>query len=417
MRGLRAAFLLIPLLISCQQNPQEDWISLFNGTDLEGWMVKGEDATFEVLDGMVVGTNRGRTNTFLATENRYSDFILELEVWVDPRMNSGIQFRSNQKESGRVSGYQAENDPSPRAYSGGIYDEARRDWLYPLSLNPEGQQAFKNNEWNSYRIEAYGTSMRIWVNDICTAVLEDNLTTEGFIALQVHGVGTREEEGRQVKWRNARLLTTGVNEQLKPVPAHIHMLNLVPGLMTEHEKNQGWEWLINPSEMDKELKPIEGRKRVEGIPSEMYFDKGASSLLHDQRVSRFELSFQYKLDSVGECAIGYFTGEPDKKEYQIVVPQKYIRQDSLMRPGSLLGKLAPQNLSYAGMGERYLRGAGSWNTGTIYVSKDYAEHWMNGFKIIKYAIQDNRGQQIGRVTIDGLSGKANFRNLKIRSLK
>ncbi len=51
-------------------------------------------------------------------------------------MNSGIQIRSESTHdynNGRVHGYQVEIDPSARAWSGGIYDEARRGWLYPLN--------------------------------------------------------------------------------------------------------------------------------------------------------------------------------------------------------------------------------------------------------------------------------------------
>ena len=82
---------------------------------------------------------------FCATEAEYGDFALEMEVLIDDTiMNSGIQFRSHFDKSGnngagKVYGYQYELDPSARRWSGGIYDEARREWLYPLSLNPKAQ--------------------------------------------------------------------------------------------------------------------------------------------------------------------------------------------------------------------------------------------------------------------------------------
>ena len=53
-------------------------------------------------------------------------------------------------------GYQCEVDPSSRAWSGGIYDEARRGWLYTGELNPSAKSAFKLGEWNHYRIECVG---------------------------------------------------------------------------------------------------------------------------------------------------------------------------------------------------------------------------------------------------------------------
>lgn len=57
-------------------------------------------------------------------------------------------------------------DASKRAWTGGIYDEARRGWLYDLTQYPEAQQAFQTGEWNKARIEAIGHNIRTWVNDI-----------------------------------------------------------------------------------------------------------------------------------------------------------------------------------------------------------------------------------------------------------
>ena len=162
----------IILLISClylsavadAQQKKDQWISLFNGRDLTGWKQLNGKASYVVKDGTIVGTTvSGEPNSFLATEKNYTDFILELEFMVDPSMNSGIQFRSESRAdymNGRVHGYQMEIDPSKRAWSGGIYDEARRLWLYSLEYNEQGKTAFKNNQWNHYRIECLGKTVR-----------------------------------------------------------------------------------------------------------------------------------------------------------------------------------------------------------------------------------------------------------------
>ena len=116
------------------------WELLFNGKDLTGWKQLNGQAKYRVEKGEIVGTTVANTpNSFLATEKTYGDFVLELELKVDPSMNSGIQFRSLSMpdyQNGRVHGYQMEIDPSDRAWSGGIYDEGRRDWLYVPNLNP-----------------------------------------------------------------------------------------------------------------------------------------------------------------------------------------------------------------------------------------------------------------------------------------
>lgn len=120
------------------------WNNLYNGKDLTGWKQLNGKAKYSVNNSEIIGTTvAGEPNSFLATEKEYDDFILELELRMDSMMNSGIQFRSQSRsdyQNGRVHGYQIEVDPSPRGWSGGIYDEARRGWLYPLEYNPSAKK-------------------------------------------------------------------------------------------------------------------------------------------------------------------------------------------------------------------------------------------------------------------------------------
>ncbi|MFN3665511.1 MAG: DUF1080 domain-containing protein, partial [Sediminibacterium sp.] len=136
---MKLALLPVVLLMCLQilaQQKSNAWVNLFNGRDLSGWKTLNGKAKYSVSNGEIVGTTvSGEPNSFLVTEKTYQDFILELEFKLDDAMNSGIQFRSESKpdyQNGRVHGYQYEIDPSARAWTGGIYDEARRDWLYTL---------------------------------------------------------------------------------------------------------------------------------------------------------------------------------------------------------------------------------------------------------------------------------------------
>lgn len=188
------------------------WIDLFDGNSLEGWVQRGGEAKYTVEDGVIVGTSAPNTaNSFLCTEKNYDDFLLELEFKVDPTLNSGVQVRSQSLDSykdGRVHGYQVEIDPSTRAWSAGIYDEARRGWLYKLDQNEAARKAFKSDDWNHLRVRAVGDSLKTWINGVPAADLRDDMTPSGFIALQVHGVGKRAEP-LQVRWRNIRLQDLG----------------------------------------------------------------------------------------------------------------------------------------------------------------------------------------------------------------
>lgn len=192
--------------------PQEaPWKDMFESNSLDGWHIMNGEASYEISDGIITGTTKyGTPNTFLATNDTFTDFILEFEVLVDSTINSGVQFRSKslpEYRNGVVHGYQCEIDPSPRAWSGGIYDEQRRGWLYDMEGNPIGKTAFKNGIWNKYHLEAIGPNLRVWVNEINTANLVDSMTNSGFIALQVHAIGDSLDAGKQIKWRNVRIIT------------------------------------------------------------------------------------------------------------------------------------------------------------------------------------------------------------------
>ena len=210
----------------------EDWERLFDGKTLDGWIQRNGQAKYTVEDGMIVGTTVLNTpNSFLCTEKMYTDFILELEFLVEAGMNSGIQIRSHSFEhykDYRVHGYQVEIDTSDRAWSGGIYDEARRGWLYPLKDKPKAQAAFKQGQWNHYRIEAIGDRIRTWVNGVPAADLKDNMTSTGFIALQVH---SSREAGKNIKWRNIRIQDLSHKAKKGPLKA----------LIVDGQNNHNWK--------------------------------------------------------------------------------------------------------------------------------------------------------------------------------
>ncbi|MDF1826059.1 MAG: DUF1080 domain-containing protein [Verrucomicrobiales bacterium] len=211
MNKILLTILTFPLLTAAAAEPGH-WIELFNGENLDGWVQRGGEATYEVIDEAIVGTTVPNTpNSFLCTEKDYSNFILEIEYKVDPALNCGIQFRSLSTpdyKDGRVHGYQAEIDPSDRGWSAGIYDEGRKGWLDDHSDNSAARYAFKQRDWNHYRIEAIGDRLVTFINGVRAADLTDDTTAEGFIALQVHGIGKREDK-LQVRYRNIRIQDLG----------------------------------------------------------------------------------------------------------------------------------------------------------------------------------------------------------------
>jgi hypothetical protein len=217
---------LLPLLSICVSGLASslhagDFLPLFNGKDLEGWEQHSGKAEYRVEDGTIVGKTVANTgNSFLCSKKTYGDFVLEFEFKVAPGMNSGVQFRSeffdtdtevpagdgNTRKipADRVFGYQYEIDPSARAYTGGIYDEARRAWLFDLKDNEAARKAFKQGDWNHARIECKGDQIVTWINEVKAADLKDGLTLRGIIGLQVHGIG-KKEPGEEIRWRAIRI--------------------------------------------------------------------------------------------------------------------------------------------------------------------------------------------------------------------
>ena len=182
------------------------WQSLFDGKSLDGWEQHGGKAVYKVEDGVIVGHSVPNTqNSFLCNKERFGDFELVFEVKVDDALNSGVQVRSNIKETkrekDRVWGPQVEIATSSGA--GYIYGEATgRGWL---SQERKEHKAFKSGKWNQYRVLARGANIKTWINDQPIADLTDEESArEGLIGLQVHGVGGREEP-LFVRWRNLKI--------------------------------------------------------------------------------------------------------------------------------------------------------------------------------------------------------------------
>lgn len=195
------------------------WACLFDGKTIQDWTREGGFATYEVRDGMIVGTTaEGSPNTFLC-KGPFADFILELEVQCDPPLNSGIQIRSHVyqedtpqmskperiRKKGEVYGYQCEIAAAATGTSGNFWDEGRRTkWLDDFSDNAEARNAFKEGQWNHYRIVAQGDRIRSWVNGVPCADFQDDLDAGGLIGLQVHGI-KKGSGPYQVRWRNIRI--------------------------------------------------------------------------------------------------------------------------------------------------------------------------------------------------------------------
>ena len=438
---------------------ESGWQQLFNGKDFKGWKQLNGKAQYTIEGDVIVGTSVPKEpNSFLTTEKTYGDFIFEVEVKVDSPLNSGIQFRSLSKDdyrNGRVHGYQMEIDPSPRAWSGGVYDEARRGWLYNLSRNPIGQKAFNHKEWNHYRIEAIGNHIRTYVNGVPTANLVDDMTAEGFIALQVHGVGKDENKvGKQVRWRNVRIKTTDLKSSAWPYGEQIQEISYLHNQLTGRQIREGWKLLFDGKTTDGwrgaklDHFPKSGWEVKDGVLSVLSSGGAESAAGGDivtmDKYSNFELEVDFMITEGANSGIKYYVDTELNQGAGSSIGLEFQILDDVRHPdakmgiagnrtiGSLYDLITAENLSEGGKNKRF-SGVGKWNRARI-ISKDgHVEHWLNNVKLLefergtqmyralvaysKYKKWPNFGEaKAGHILIQDHGDLVHFRNIKIRRL-
>jgi hypothetical protein len=450
-----ACLAVLTLFAMAVQAQNGNWKNLFNGKDLSGWKAVAGKATFEVKDGVIEGTAvHGTGNTFLVSEEMYTDFILEVDLKINHiSSNSGIMARGQfdpaaRNGEGLVFGYQIEADPTPRAWSGGIYDEARRGWFYTLDLNPAAKSAFKMGEWNTYRIEAIGNTIKTWINGQEVAYFMDDMDAKGFIGLQVHSIQKKEDEGRKTYFRNVRIQT----ENLKPIPfkGDVFVVSTLKNKLSDFEKKNGWKLLFDGKTSKgwvgayKTTFPEKGWNINDGILTIQKSDGSESNTFGDivtkEMYSAFDLAFDFKITEGANSGVKYFVtlseenkGSAIGLEYQILDDAKHPDAKQGIDGNRTLASL--YDLIKANKQPRFVRKPGEWNQGRIVVYPDNkVEHYINGVKVVeyqrgskeyrdlvaisKYKVWKNFGEaKEGRILLQDHGDEVSYKNIKIKPLK
>lgn len=203
---------------SYDSDSNEDWVRLFNGEDLTGWVVpEGDNGHWKVVDGIIdydaLSEAPGDKN--LWTENEYEDFVLKVDWRIKetpfinrnvpiilpdgthkldengdvirtavPDADSGIYVRGNSKSqiniwawpvgSGEVYGYRTDSN-MPAAVRAGVTPTMLADKHI--------------GEWNTFEITMLGEYLTVKLNGyvvIRNAHLP-GVDERGAIALQHHG--------------------------------------------------------------------------------------------------------------------------------------------------------------------------------------------------------------------------------------
>ncbi len=434
---------------------QNGFINLFDGKTLHGWKRVVGSGEYTVDNNMIVGTSVANSpNTFLATKKEYSNFILEFDAKIDDTSsNSGIQIRSHfdateNNGKGRVYGYQCEEDPSARKWSGGIYEEARRGWLYPVTLNPSAQNAFKVSAWNHYKVECIDNTIKTWLNNIPVAYLIDSISKKGFIALQVHAVTDSNMAGKKMYWKNIRIKTN--NLTATPFPVTVFVVNMIPNNLTNNEAKNGWKLLFDGKTSDgwrgafKTNFPDYGWRIDSGMITVLQSNgeqgKNGGDVVTTKEYSAFDLTFQFKTTPGANSGVKYFVTLKEKSDSSAIGLEYQVLDDKL-HPDAKLGRNGDRTLASlydlipANKNERYYNPPEQWNWGRIIVyPNNHVEHWLNGIKVLeyergskefeqlvaisKYKIWDHFGEaKEGHILLQDHGNEASFRSIKIKELK
>jgi len=412
-------------LIGMQMAAGQEWEKLFNGEDLSGWVQLDGNAEFRVEDGMVIGVSRLETpNSFLVTEKNYGDFILEYEMKMDRGLNSGVQFRSRATLPGgtaRVNGYQVEcDDHDDRPWAGGIFEEADRGWLYPMTYHPEVAEVNKRGEWNHVRVEAMGHTIRTYINGSSFANLVDDARPEGFIALQVHSITDPKLAGREIRWRNIRILTDDPGRHMKQTESLAPQVSYMNNVLTDEQKAMGWTLLWDGKSTrgwkgaTSDRFPDHGWELRDGVMTVNPGGPGAGprggDIITGATYGNFILEVDFRITKGANSGIKYFvdpelirrTGQVIGCEYQILDDDNHpdaVQGIAGNHTLASLYDLIKADAVMVGQDNRETRfnGVGSWNRARIEVKGARVAHYLNGVKVVEY----ERGNQMWRALVAG----------------
>lgn len=189
-KALVIGIIMTVMLLLCKQKKVQttvvadsnaEWISLFNGENLDGWFVRGE-AKWDVRDSILTGID-GMGHIY--AEPVLTDLEVKGVFRVSEGGNSGLYFRCNPPKNnpdGFPRGYEAQIDNHAEAYTG---------WLWKPG-KPTGKAKdllTQDNEWFSLRLRAVGNFFQIWVNDQLVTEYHDSEYKKGHFAIQGHNEG------------------------------------------------------------------------------------------------------------------------------------------------------------------------------------------------------------------------------------
>jgi hypothetical protein len=380
---------------------------------------------------------------------------------MDENLNSGVQIRSKSIKSynnGRVHGPQVECEDTDRGWAGGIYDEARKGWRYPLDYNPAAKSAFKKGEWNTFKIVAFDHHIMTWVNGVPTSNLVEEKIETGFIALQVHDIGDNKSlEGKKIRWKNIKLKEINESDFETYKNMKAPEVSYLKNQLTDREQNDGWKLLWDGKTTDgwrgAKLNqfPEKGWSVNDGILKVHASGGGESSnggdIVTEKQYGNFILIADFSITKGANSGIKYFVDTELNKgegssigcEFQILDDEHHPDAKKGVNGNRTLGSLydliTANGYEYNPYlpRQKYVNGYDNWNRAKIVVKGKKVQHFLNGIKVVeyerdtqmwralvaysKYSTWPNFGDyEKGNILLQDHGNEVVFKNIKIKEL-
>lgn len=430
--------------------------SIFNGRSLRGWEVLNGTAEFKVEDNVIVGVSTTKTpTTFLATKKEYTNFILEYEYQIGEGLNSGVQIRSHNTKDNHFYGLQVEADDSDRAWSGGLYEQARKGWRYPLEYNPSAKTAAKKG-WNKVKVIAYEHHVATWLNGVNVANLLEETVEKGCFALQIHSIGNNKAKaGKLNKWRN--IMVTELKSEPDFGNLTAPLVSYIPNELTAQEEKDGWKllWDGKTSKGWRGAKsdafPNKGWSMKDGVLTVHASGGGESEhggdIVTTKAYKNFELELDFNFTKGANSGIKYFVDTELNKgkgsaigcEFQILDDKVHPDAKKGTNGNRTIGSLydlikADSRLHVHGLKPVKYVNSGKWNRARIVVNGSKVAHYLNGCKVVeyergtqqwkalvaysKYKNWPNFGEaKEGLILLQDHGDEVHFKTIKIKELK
>ncbi len=177
----------------CSSDDAGETLSLFNGKDLDGWVIEN-DGQFSVRDGMLF-VNQG--TGWLRSEREFGDFVLAMDFrFLEKEANSGIFVRtaatSKDDENGWPdNGYQIQcmdtiTGERPLAT---MIPYGAPDFVHESDLEALARVYRPTEEWNHYEISCTGEDLEVELNGTLITTAREIKNLSGHVGIQAeHGL-------------------------------------------------------------------------------------------------------------------------------------------------------------------------------------------------------------------------------------